>query len=297
MTERGDSTGRGGVAGQGESAGRGKSTGRGDVVPGVRDDEEALAACGRLLAILRRLRQPGGCPWDLKQTEKSMAPRILEEAFELADAVEGGDPSKESEEMGDLLMNTFMTGLIAGEAGRYRLKDVFEKIAVKLISRHPHVFGDETDKSVAGILYRWEDIKRGEREENGEDASAVAGVPRAMPGLLRAYRVGEKLRRTGADLPPFRRPVEDAAAAMKKLTAVDLGAAVAGGMEELLGELILALCNAAWIAGVNPEVALRNAVTREENVFRNAEAALGDRLEEASGAEIDAVWRGEATGS
>ncbi len=139
------------------------------------DFGEILEACERLLTILRRLREPDGCPWDRKQTEESLAPLVLEEAFEMADAVSAGRSDKVCEEMGDLLMNTFMTGMIAEDGGRFRLKDVFEKISAKLIHRHPHVFGDEHRDDVDAVLTRWEDIKRGEREANHEDSSAVAG--------------------------------------------------------------------------------------------------------------------------
>jgi MazG family protein len=252
--------------------------------------DETLRACEGLLAILKRLRAPDGCPWDRKQTEETMAPLILEEAFELADAVADGRPDKAAEEMGDLFMNVFMTGLIAEEGGRFTLKQVFERIASKLVNRHPHVFGDETRDSVDAVLHRWEDIKRGEREASNEDASAVAGVPRAMPGLLRAFRVAEKLRRTGANLPPFRDPLERAAASLDRLRGMKPDSLPREVMAGTVGELFLELCNAAAILGVNPEMALRSAVTHEEEAFRRTEAALGRRLEDAPAEEIDRCW-------
>jgi len=252
--------------------------------------DETLRACEGLLEILKRLRAPDGCPWDRKQTEETMAPLILEEAFELADAVSDGRPDKASEEMGDLFMNVFMTGLIAEEGGRFTLKEVFDKIAAKLVNRHPHVFGEEGTKSIDAVLHRWEDIKRGEREAGNEDASAVAGVPRAMPGLLRAFRVAEKLRRTGADLPPFRQPLERATGFLDRLKGMEPGSLPREVMEIVVGELLLALCNAAALLGVNPEIALRSQVTLEEEAFRRAEAALGRGLEQAAPEEIDRCW-------
>jgi MazG family protein len=255
--------------------------------------DETLRACEGLLAILERLRAPGGCPWDRKQTGESMAPLILEEAFELADAVAAGRPDKEAEEMGDLFMNVFMTGLIAEEGGRFTLKQVFDGIAAKLVNRHPHVFGGEGKKSVEAVLHRWEDIKRGEREANNEDTSAVAGVPRAMPGLLRAFRVAEKLRRTGADLPPFRGPLERAAGLLERLKAMERRSPPGEEIENALGELLLALCNAASLLGANPEMALRSAVSREEAAFRRAEKSLGGRLGKAGSEEIDRSWEAE----
>jgi len=258
--------------------------------------DETLNACEGLLAILKRLRAPDGCPWDRKQSEQTMAPLILEEAFELADAVAAGRPDKAAEEMGDLFMNVFMTGLIAEEGGRFTLKEVFDKIAAKLVNRHPHVFGDETNKSVDAVLHRWEDIKRSEREAGNEDASAVAGVPRAMPGLLRAFRVAEKLRRTGADLPPFREPVERAAGFLDQLKGMAPESLPREVMEGVVGELLLALCNAAALLGVNPEMALRRAVSGEEDAFRRAEASLGRRLETAEPEEIDRCWEEDLGG-
>ncbi len=254
------------------------------------DFGEILDACEGLLTILRRLREPDGCPWDRKQTEESLAPLVLEEAFEMADAVSAGRGDKVCEEMGDLLMNTFMTGLIAEDAGRFRLKEVFEKISAKLIHRHPHVFGDEKRDDVDAVLTRWEDIKRGEREANHEDSSAVAGVPRAMAGLLRAFRVGEKLRRTNAALPPFRAPLQTAASRLKELATAEEREIPQDDREKILGDLLLALCNAASKMNVNPEMALRAAVEKEEETFRRVETALGDELPKASAETIDRTW-------
>lgn len=263
--------------------------------------DDKLRACGDLLRILMRLRAPDGCPWDRKQTEETMAPLVLEEAYEMADAVTAGQPEKVAEEMGDLCMNVFMTALIAEEKGRFSLEKVFEKIAAKLVYRHPHVFGDESQKDVEGVLHRWEDLKRKEREAGNEDASAVAGVPRGMPGLLRAYRTAEKLRRTGADLPPFREPLGDASnlveemrRATGKASGETAGKASAEDFEDLLGRLLLALCNAASVQGVNPEIALRRAVDHELEVFRRVEAELGSALENAPAEGVDPAWQRHA---
>jgi len=254
------------------------------------DFGEILEACEGLLTILKRLREPDGCPWDRKQTEESLAPLVLEEAFEMADAVSSGRGDKVCEEMGDLLMNVFMTGMIAEDSGRFRLKEVFEKISAKLIHRHPHVFGNEHRGDVDAVLTRWEDIKRGEREANHEDASAVAGVPRAMAGLLRAFRVGEKLRRTNASLPPFRAPLRTAVDRLDELGTAEARELPQDIREKILGELLLALCNAASQMNVNPEMALRAAVEEEEKTFRRVESALGDALPDASAETIDRAW-------
>ncbi len=267
------------------------------------DFEEILEACEGLLTILRRLREPDGCPWDRKQTEESLAPLVLEEAFEMADAVSAGRGDKVCEEMGDLFMNTFMTGMIAEDSGRFSLKEVFEKISAKLVHRHPHVFGDrgraDGDRGradgnrvgVDAVLTRWEDIKRGERQANNEDPSAVAGVPRAMPGLLRAFRVGEKIRRTNPDLPPFREPLRIAADGLETLAAADEKKLPVDRREKALGGILLALCNAASLMGLNPEMALRASVEEEEETFRRVETELGENLPRAAAETIDRLWK------
>ncbi len=257
---------------------------------GVDRADETLKACQELLDILKKLRAPGGCPWDGKQTEKSMAPLILEEAFELADAIAAGRPDKGAEETGDLLMNVFMTCLIAAESDRFTLEEAFRLIAAKLVRRHPHVFGEAGERSVEEVLHRWEDIKKGERRENGDDDSTVAGVPRAMPGLLRAYRVAEKLKRTGADLPPFREPIKRARELLDGMEKRSACSGESAEAEEALGELLLAICNAAALSGTNPETALRAAADREEKTFRRVEKEFGGKIEGASREEIDRSW-------
>lgn len=253
---------------------------------------EIVKAFEELLKILIRLRAPDGCPWDRKQTWKSMAPLILEEAFEAADAADAGRPEKVAEELGDLLMNTLLTGLIAEEQESFTMKEVFNRISTKLVNRHPHVFGDKKARSVDTVLSRWEEIKKSEREAGNDDSSAVAGVPRAMPGLLRAFRVAEKLKRTGADLPPLRNPVDRARAMFRLLDRLG-ESGKAEDLERTVGEVLLSLCNMAALLGVNPEMALRSAVDREEKSFRRVESALGDRLRAAGAEEVDNSWQEE----
>ncbi len=253
------------------------------------DLNETMEAIEHLVRILIRLRAPDGCPWDRKQTWKSMAPLILEEAFEAADAADSGRLDKVAEELGDLVMNTLLTGLIAEEQGHFSLKEIFERIAGKLVNRHPHVFGEQKARNVDAVLSRWEEIKKSERKANNDDASAVAGVPRAMPGLLRAFRVAEKLKRTGADLPPLRDPLERAKRRLQELEEMD-ERVPAADRERAVGELLLSLGNMAALEGINPEMALRAAVDREEQAFRRVESSLGDGLGTAGGEEVEKVW-------
>ena len=166
----------------------------------------------RLLTVIAQLRAPGGCPWDREQTEASMAPHLLEEAYEAVDALAAADRPASCEELGDVLMNVLMIAQISSEAGRYDVEDVARGIADKLIRRHPHVFGDSEAKDTDAVLANWEAIKRREGKGKGKGKgdngrrSAFAGVPRDLPALLRAFRVGEKAARTGFDWPDARGP-------------------------------------------------------------------------------------------
>jgi tetrapyrrole methylase family protein/MazG family protein len=245
-------------------------------------DESTRKATERfqeLFLILKRLRAPDGCPWDRKQTCESMAPRILEEAFEVADAVDSGVSSKMSEELGDLSMNVFLTCLIAEEAGRFDTEEVLKKIAVKLIGRHPHVFGDAGPLEEERFLKLWEELKRRERQENNEDTSLVAGVPRAMPALLRGLRLAEKLRRASERLPLFRNVEQRVRDGLSR----DLD-------EERMGALLLDLVVAAAERKIDPERALRRRLNLLEETFRRVEDTLQERLGEAGADEIDPLW-------
>lgn len=230
--------------------------------------EKALEAFRRLLTILKRLRAPDGCPWDRKQTVETMTPLILEEAFEVADAVEAGERGKLAEELGDLSMNLLMTGLIAEEQGDFDLAEVFRKIAHKLVHRHPHVFGDAENLAEGPFLKQWEELKKEERLANNEDTSAVAGIPKAMPALLRALRLLEKMKRTGADIPVFRNPMGDIQGLLGKSARPK--AEISEEQAGKLLSLITALCIGSK---VNPEMALRNCLNRMEKSFRELERA------------------------
>jgi len=218
----------------------------------------ALEGFRRLLGILKTLRGPGGCPWDRKQTERSMAPQLLEEAFETADAIHQGDPAKTAEELGDLSMNVLMICLIAEETERFTAEEVFHRIAEKLIRRHPHVFGDKGPMEEKEFLHLWEDLKKGERQARHEDDSALAGIPSALPALQRALRMVEKIGRSGIHEPGL----EDFEGRMSR--ALDsLRAPHAGGSPEArMGDLLLNLVQWCAERRINPEMALREQIGR-----------------------------------
>ena len=253
-----------------------------------------LAALDRLLDVVHRLRAPDGCPWDREQTEGSMAPHLLEEAFEAVDAVEAGEPAAIAEELGDVLLNVLMIAQIAAEAGRFDTADVATAIADKLVRRHPHVFGDSRADDAATVLARWEEIKRRERAERAADPetppSALDGVPNALPALLRGLRVGEKAARVGFDWPDALGPRAKLDEELAELDAA-LGAGDRDAAQAELGDVLFSLCNLARHHGLEPETALRGTIERFSARFRRVERELGDGLRDASLETMEQAWQ------
>ena len=248
-----------------------------------------LDAFSRLLAIIDRLRAPDGCPWDLEQTVSSMAPSLIEEAFEAVEAIEAGDEEGTVEELGDLLLVVTLIARIAQDEGRFDLERAARAVGDKLIRRHPHVFGEvQVDGSQAAIA-NWEKIKQAERKDKAQDASALAGVPKALPALQRAQRLAAKAVAAG-----FR--WDDAAGARAKLEEEvgELQAALASGdaraIEAELGDVLLAGAFLGHYLDVDPERATREALRRFEGRFRSMEAELGGSLRERSLDELVAAW-------
>lgn len=244
----------------------------------------------RLIEIVDRLRAPGGCPWDREQTETSMAPHLLEEAFEAVDALQSGDAATSAEELGDVLMNVLMIARIASETGRYGLDEVCAAIADKLIRRHPHVFGEVQAETAAEVLQNWEAIKRREGGREASPKSVLAGVPRALPALMRAHRIGQKVARVGFDWPDADGPREKLDEELAELDEA-LRDGDAKAIEHELGDVLFSLCNVARHAGIDPEMALRSTVDRFAARFRHVEERLGARLESASLTEMEALWQ------
>jgi MazG family protein len=242
----------------------------------------------RLLDIIARLRAPGGCPWDREQTAESMAPHLLEEAFEAVDAIRRRDPQASCEELGDVLMNVLMIAQIAGESAGFTSEDVARLIADKLVRRHPHVFGDVIARDSDQVLQNWEQIKR--HEKDGDPRGALDGLPIDLPALLLAFRMGEKAARVGFDWPDRAGPRRKVDEELLELDAA-LADGAAVGIEAELGDVLFSLCNLARHAGVNPELALRSTADRFKARFREVERALGDRLAHASLEEMETAWQ------
>lgn len=158
-------------------------------------DEQA--GFGRIMEIMRRLRGPGGCPWDAEQTHESLKRYLLEEAYEVIEAIDAGSPEMLREELGDLLLQPVFHAVVAEERGAFAMADVLETLAEKLVSRHPHVFGDQVVRTSDEQIENWERIKQKEKAQ--ERRSALAGVPAHLPALMRAQKVTEKASRVGFD--------------------------------------------------------------------------------------------------
>ncbi len=240
----------------------------------------------RLVGIMRRLLGEDGCPWDRAQTFESLRPYVIEEAFEVVDAIDGGSPAHLSEELGDLLMQVVFLSELARARGWFGVDDVVAGIADKLERRHPLVFGDASVRDAEEVRGSWERIKAEEKKGRG----ILEGIPVAMPALTRAVRVGEKAARVGYDWP-------DAAGVRAKVDEelAELDAARDREEEEReLGDVLFALASWARKRDIDPEAALRGTLSRfgERMQAVEREAARdGVRLESLDAEALDARWR------
>ncbi len=228
----------------------------------------------RLMAIISRLRGPNGCPWDRAQTLKSLRPYLLEETYEVLEAIDSGDDTAHLEELGDLLLQVVLQAEIARESGRWSMAEVARTISEKLLFRHPHVFGDVEATDSKAAYRSWEKVKAKEREHAGKPRKSVlSGVPKAAPSLMRAERVGDKAAHTGFDWPNVR-------LVRQKLDEelAELDAAMDSRDEEKifieLGDVLLTLASLGRFVQVHAEDALREAVERFIKRFQHLEASL-----------------------
>jgi ATP diphosphatase len=243
-----------------------------------------------LLAIVARLRDPvRGCPWDVKQTFASIAPYTLEEAYEVADAIERGDLDGLCEELGDLLLQIALHARMAEEQGAFAFADVARGIAAKLIRRHPHVFGDERLADAAAQSRRWEELKDAERSARRTAAGVLDDVPLALPALARASKLGKRAARIGFDWPDAQGARDKVAEELAELDVARAAGAHAP-IEHELGDLLLAITSLARHLDVDPEAALRAANGRFVARFRHVEQRA--RVSGASDvATLESYWQ------
>jgi MazG family protein len=246
----------------------------------------------QLLAIMARLRGPQGCPWDLTQTRASLKPFLVEEAYEVLDAIDAGDEPGLVEELGDLLLQVVFHAQIGAEDGTFQMTDILRRVCEKMTSRHPHVFGEARVETPEAALLQWEAIKQGEHTSLGQRRSVIDGVPRALPGLLRAQRMQSKAARVKFDWP-------DAAAAWGKVReeVAEVGEALAAGdpgrVREELGDLLFSVVNVARLSSIDAEDALQAANEKFRRRFQGMEAALaaeGTSVTAAGTDELERSW-------
>jgi len=250
-------------------------------------------AFDRLVSIMDRLRDPGGCPWDREQTLGTLAGYLLEEAHEVVDAI-GGEPGKLREELGDLLIQVVFMSRIGRENGWFDVDDVCDVISDKMVRRHPHVFGDRRVTGSDEVVRNWEDIKKEERAHGGE-ASVLDGVPGSLPGLLKAFRMTEKASAIGFD---WRKPhdvmdklYEEVGELEAELDHLEGGSP--DRVREELGDVLFVMANLARHLGVEPETALQTANAKFKRRFQAMEAIAVERrldLRDMSLEEQDALW-------
>ena len=243
----------------------------------------------KLLQIMSALRGEKGCPWDKEQTRESLKPFIVEESYEVLEAIDEKDPEAIKEELGDLLFQVIFQCQIAKELGQFDISDVIDKISTKMIARHPHVFGDADYKTTEEVLVHWEAQKK---KEGKLRESLLDGVPKTLPSLLRAHRLQDRAARVGFDwekiddvflkLDEELKEFHDAFKSKKQ-----------DEIEDELGDVFFMLVNLSRFIGINPEDAHRKTISKFISRFRYIEMAAADKgvkLSDMTLAEMDALW-------
>jgi ATP diphosphatase len=248
----------------------------------------------KLLAIMARLRDPyGGCPWDLEQTFATIVPHTIEEAYEVAQAIEDGDMAALEDELGDLLFQIVFYARMAEEDGAFDFNAVIRRISDKMLRRHPHVFGDADIATPEAQTRSWEAMKAAERAEKNEEGT-LAGVARALPALSRAVKLQKRAARVGFDWPDLRPVLAKMREELDELEAeLDDDGAPPERLADEVGDVLFVCANIARHAGVDAETALKACNAKFERRFARIEALLADAdrtPEDASLEEMDALW-------
>jgi MazG family protein len=249
----------------------------------------------KLLALMARLRAPDGCPWDREQTFSSLRPFILEEAYELVEALSddaGSDSSRVREELGDLLLEIVFVNQIAEEQHAFRMEEVIRGIHDKLVRRHPHVFESDKAANAGEAIARWEDIKAKEKAVDGVRSSLLDGVPKVLPALARAQKVSARAARAGFDWSSATEVKQKLDEELKELEAAVSSGEPAAVAEEM-GDILFALVNLARHLEVDAELALVSATAKFGERFRFIESELareGRRVEDATMDELEELW-------
>ncbi len=245
---------------------------------------EKLEAFGRLLDIMDELR--AGCPWDRKQTFETLRPLTIEETYELADAIVRAEPSDIEEELGDVMLHLIFYALLGQEAGQFDMATVLHREAEKLISRHPHIYGDVVVADEAEVKRNWEELKLKEKGKS----TVLGGVPRGLPALVKALRMQEKTARFGFEWETPAQVLTKVEEEMAELQEAILQNQGQQRVEEEFGDLLFALVNYARFIQVDPDTALERSNKKFKQRFDDVEANAPRPLREMSLAEMDALW-------
>lgn len=256
--------------------------------------DDSLEPIDRLRAIVRILRGPGGCPWDIEQTQKSLIPNILEEAYEAADAIRSGNKNNVIEELGDLLLQVVMQSEIASESDDFLLEDVAIAISDKLIRRHPHVFGDDQLNDTESVLNKWEEIKRSEK--GNRTKYILDGVTNGLPSLIKAHEIQKKVEKVGFDWPEARSVIPKIREELDEVEeAINEGGANQQNenLAEEIGDLLFAVTNLTRKIGMDSESLLAAANQKFINRFNEVEKILekqGTNVVEADIQCMEKAW-------
>lgn len=250
----------------------------------------AAEAFATLCRTMAKLRAPGGCPWDAEQTFATLTPYLIEEAYETIEAIESGDPKAHCEELGDVLLQVVFQAEIANETQTFDAEAVARAINDKLIRRHPHVFSDAAVADDANqALRNWETIKASERKS---DKGTLDGVPRALPGLTRAFRTGEKAAAVGFDWPDIRGSIDKVDEEWQELQHA-MKSTDRHAIESEMGDTLFAMVNLCRHLRLDPEAALRQTIEKFQKRFRYVEQniqARGKKVHDATLDEMDDLW-------
>jgi MazG family protein len=241
----------------------------------------------RLVEIMAKLRAPDGCPWDREQTFDSIKPYLLEETYEVLQAIDDRDWKELADELGDLLLQVVFFSQMAAEAGHFDVNDAIEAINSKLIRRHPHVFGDGDAKTSAEVLKKWDEIKATEKER---PKGLLAGIPRALPALVEGDKIARKAAGAGFDWPNVDQVFDKLREELDELDE----ARKTGSQEDIegeIGDLLFVVINIARFMKVDPEQALRKTNTKFRRRFGHVEDGLGKPLKDATLEEMEALWQ------
>jgi MazG family protein len=256
----------------------------------VEDLKGTATNFAKLCEIVAQLRAPGGCPWDREQTNESLLPPLIEEAYEVAGAIRARDDQNLREELGDLILLAVMHSEIASETARFNIEAVLEEVTAKLIRRHPHVFGASDVRDAEGVIKQWEGIKH--EEKNGGEGHFLDHLPGALPALMRAQKAQKKAARVNfdwAELSDVVAKVDEEVAETKEALASQDPEAIA----DEIGDLLFAVVNLARKTNLDAETALQQATDKFVSRFNRVEDELrarGKKLGEAGLEELDAIW-------